>query len=246
MTRVYSAALAKWVVLGFLVAGGIVSGLSLVAVPRAPEGTFLAQPAAPAGMILADLSTGEENEALQAELSLKDPTPLFLPTAQNSGQVNALSAVDQAPGSSFDGFGAKLWYPVAANDLDLPDAVEVPADPLVAVDGLGEPLALGELSRVETVARALPPRQALLQVLSVTSGEVLHEVVLQGPAEAGPLNAPLEAVMTVNSTGLQLRPTVIESPVGATVELDQVDLWLKESRLESILRPGFYRILLGP
>lgn len=236
----------QWLIGGAVAGGLVLSVLSLVAVPASPDGTFSSSESTRIGMVLADLSVDEENETLQAELSLKDPTPLFLPTPRNSGHVDARMTADQAPGSSFDGFGAKLWYPVAANDLDLPDVVEIPDGPLVALDDADQALRVGELSRADFSENRLAPRQAVLQVLSVTRGDVVYETVLEGTTQGAPLNAPVEAVLAINSDGLQLRPTVIESPVGANVDLDQVDLWLKEARLESVLRPGFYRILLGP
>ncbi len=224
----------------------ILLGLSQVRVNEAPRGTYseAAEPAV--GMLLADLAMDEENDALRGELALKDPTPLFLPTGRNSGQVDSRMTAERAPGASFGAFGEKWLFPAAANDLDLPDVVQVPPDGIAALGELAPPVQAGELTRRETRKVGLAERGGMLQVLSVETGRVIHEQVLVVPAGRSGLAVPVEALITMNSGGLWLRPTVLESVEGAAVDFNEIDLLLREARLESVLSPGFYRILLGP
>ena len=235
-----------WVLLGLAAAVVVLLGASLVHVEAPPTGTFPKNPPAGVGMLLADLATDEEDMALRGELELKDPTPLFLPTEWNSGQVDSSMTVERAPGASFGAFGEKWLFPAAANDLDLPDVVQVPGDVMVALNGLSGAVEAHELTRRDTRGAGLGERGGLLQVLSLESGRVLHEQELAADEAGTSLAVPVEALLAINSNGLWLPPTVLESMEGVSVDLNQVDLLLREARLESVLSPGFYRILLGP
>lgn len=198
------------------------------------------------GLLLADLQTGGENEALRGELVLKDPTPLFLPTPWNSGQVEEAMTAERSPGSSFGSIGAKLVFPAAANDLNLPDGVRVPATALAVVDQVEPLLKADELARRDTTVEGLPSRSGYLEVLAVDTGNLVYSRVLDAEMTPNPLRAPAEALLTINTGGLWLRPTVVETADGAAVDFEQINSVLQTARLDVILKPGFYRILLGP
>lgn len=235
-----------WTVAGAIAAVLLLALQAMVQVPPSPQGTYTEGGLDGGGMLMADLAEEQDNETLIGELALKDPTPLFLPTDRNSGQVDLAMTVERAPGSSFGEFDPKLVFPLTGNDLDLPDVVRVPTSALGTLDRFESPVRGGELSRLDPLGEGLPERWGLLKVLSAETGHVVHEQTVVGSQIAGLMEAPVEALLAVNAGGLWLRPTVVESPEGVTVDFEQINLLLQEAHLGSLLQPGFYRILLGP
>jgi len=235
-----------WVGSAMGAAALVLLGVALVDVPSSPSGTPRVGAQGEAGLLFADLTTAGVHQNLRGELALKDPTPLFLPTGYNTGQVDPRMTQETAPGFSVGSVGAKLHFPSSANDLDFPDVVTLPDDALRTLRDLDQPVRVGELSRRDAMRAGLAPRAGLMQVLSIENGAVVYEEIVATSDGQTPMTAPVEAILAINSKGLRLRPTVLESSVGGAVDLEQVDLWLKEARLESILEPGFYRILFGP
>lgn len=224
----------------------VLGGLALIQTPGLPGGTFGGEKPATAGILLTDMSQADEAGTLEGELALKDPTPLFLPTNYNSGQVDLAMTVERAPGSSFAEFSPKLVFSGAASDLDIPAVVEVPGTAVGALQQMEAPVSGAELSRRDVGAKTLPGRRGVLKVLTVAGGEIVHEEVLDVSEVREVLEAPVEALLAVNTEGWWLQPTVVESPAGVPVDFAEINLLLREARLGSVLRPGFYRILLGP
>lgn len=221
-------------------------GLGLFVAPDAPQGTFVASPRPQGGVLLADLETEEENLALIGELTLKDPTPLFLPTQWNSGQVDQTMTAERSSGASFRQLEAKWVFSDDENRLELPDGVEVPGTALATIDQMEPRLPSGELARRDLVREKLPERGGYFEVIAVTTGQIVLQRVLEADAASPLITSPLEAMLDINASGFWLRPTVAQVVEGGAVEFDRVNLMLRQARLETILAPGFYRISLGP
>mgnify|MGYP003655191735 CR=1 FL=1 len=238
--------LVKWGILVLLAIGLLVAGLGLLTAPNAPRGTILAQRPASGGVLLADLETEEANLALIGELTLKDPTPLFLPTQWNSGQVDRAMTAERSSGASFGPIGAKWVFPDEENRLVLPDGVSVPSSAISTIDQIENGIWVGELARRGGSNRALASRAGYLEVVAVDTGKTVYERVLEAPVDGQVIEVPVETMLAVNSSGFWLRPTVAQVAEGGAIEFDRVNLMLRETRLETILEPGFYRILLGP
>lgn len=243
--RVFPAAAAA-VVAGLLVAGG----LALVRVPSGPTETAERfQPAArrsTGGVGLTEMPVGEAAGALRAEIVLHDPTPLFLPTPWNSGRVPASKTMERSPGTSFEPIAAKWVFPDQNNRLILPEVVGVPDNAIGVVTRLSPPIQLAELARTDDRGERLPARQGRWEVRSLGSGRRLAAGDLPAAAVPNGLRAPLELVLAVDVHGLIGNPTVVGAADGATVDFGEVTRMMQALSLGARLRPGIYRILLGP
>ena len=238
--------LVKWGILVLLALALLVAGLGLFTTPDAPRGTLLAERPASVGVLLADMETEEENLALIGELTLKDPTPLFLPTQWNSGQVDRAMTAERSSGASFGPIGAKWVFPDEENRLVLPDGVSVPGSAISTIDQIENKLRAGELARRDGGDRSLMARAGFLKVVAVDTGKTVYERVLDSGVEGQIIEVPVETMLAINLSGFWLRPTVAQVAEGGAIEFDRVNFMLRETRLETILEPGFYRILLGP
>lgn len=226
--------------------GVILLGLSLVSTPGPPGGTVLPEGRSGPGVLLADLDEEEKDAALIGELELKDPTPLFLPTRWNSGQVDQAMTAERSAGASFGQIDAKWVFPDEENRLTLPDGVSVPDSAISTLERMEARLKGSELARRDDLSRKLPERAGILEVVAVESGETVYRTVLEGGSAADFVPAPIETMLAINAGGFWVRPTVAQVVEGGAVEFDRVNLVLREARLETFLEPGFYRILLGP
>lgn len=244
--NIVSKWLVKWGLL-VLVAGVLVlASLGMVSVSDSPVGTVRLESGGRGSVLLADLATEEENAELIGELALKDPTPLFLPTRWNSGQVDRAMTAERSSGASFGQIGAKWVFPNDENRMILPDGVVVPDSAVSALDGMEARLEGGELARKDDLGLSLPVRAGFMEVVAIGTGETVFRKPLELAEEGTPINAPIEAMLAINAGGFWVRPTVAQLVEGGAVEFDQVNLMLREARLETFLEPGFYRILLGP
>jgi hypothetical protein len=225
----------------------VMVGFGLLVAPEIPRGMVLEDRVGAGGVLLADLEKEEEDRALRGELTLKDPTPLFLPTIWNSGQVDRTMTTERSSGASFGQIEAKWVFPDDENRLVLPDGVAVPESAITTIDQIEERLSGGELARRDVSARPLEKRTGYLEVIAVETGETVYSRVLRSGGDEGEtIEVPVETILAINQSGFWLRPTVAEVAEGGAVEFDRVNLLLRETRLETVLEPGFYRILLGP
>lgn len=236
----------KWGLLILAASLVIILGLGLIQAPEAPTGTVEAVHGSEGGVLLADLSTAEKDAALVGELELKDPTPLFLPTRWNSGQVDRTMTAERSAGASFGQIDPKWVFPDNENRLSLPDGVSVPETAISTLDRMEARLERSELTRRDDLNRPLPARAGFLEVVAVESGETVYRTALEGDSIEDAVPAPIETMLAINAGGFWVRPTVAQVVEGGAVEFDRVNLVLREARLETFLKPGFYRILLGP
>lgn len=235
-----------WIGLSILVAGVLVALLGLVRGKNWEGAIRELEPTGKTGVVFTNGQTRGRVAGLRGELVLKDPTPLFLPTEWNSGRVGDDLDVELTLGASFGEIGPKLIFPDAANDIAIPDGVEVPRTALSAVERNDQSLGHGELMRREGSLQRLSDRLGYAEVLTINSSKLLYQKILITGSVPYAIDAPVEAVLAINATGVWVRPTVIEAREGASVDFEQINSVLKALHLEAILPPGIYRILLGP
>lgn len=192
---------------------------------------------------------GGEDDQLRADLLFNDPTPLFLPTPFNSGQVDTMMTSERSSGTSFRSIEPKLIYPLENNRLDVPDVVAVPEDLLRALDALEHPLTFDELARADHTGEALPSRTGWLEVRAIESGTLIQSFELTERSTDVGLEQPIELLMMIENSGFWSAPPVInnlDSLGEGVADLENVSQLLGSLRLGAHLRPGIYRILLGP
>ena len=235
-----------WIGLSVLVTGILVALLGLVRGESWSGMILQLESSGNTGVVLTNVQTRDRVAGLRGELALKDPTPLFLPTQWNSGQVAEDMDAALIPGASFGEIGPELIFPDAANDIAIPDGVEVPSTALSTVERIDQFMGHGELTRRERNPQGLSDRLGYAEVLTIDSGKVIHQRVLTQGMVPYAVNTPVEAVLAVNAAEVWVRPTVIEAPEGASIDFEEINSVLKALHLEAILSPGIYRILLGP
>jgi hypothetical protein len=176
--------------------------------------------------------------------TLRDPTPLFLPTSFNSSRKDYVPA---EPAGDFSGFSADLTFDVAELRLPLPPAATVPASPAEALvgDPPGEPF-LG-FGRTDVVVQPVAPRGAYVEISEEGTGKsVFGGPVLDAhPPTSAPWK-PMEFMAAVDASGLV-------GPLVLTVHSDvaEVDAYfgrylVERLRIGQRLLPGFYRVTVGP
>jgi hypothetical protein len=176
---------------------------------------------------------------------LRDPTPLFLPTAFNSSRKDY---VPREPGGAFGGFPAQWVFDKEELDLRLPAPVAVPKS---AADALvGEPPGAPFIGfgRANLVVQPLDGRGAYISIVEAGTGRAVFGspvVDAHPPASTLPWQ-PMEFLAAVDTSGLV-------GPVVPTVRsgVDDVDAYFarylaRTLHLGERLTPGFYRISVGP
>ena len=235
-----------WAILSVVVAAVMVGAVGLVRVGDWEIPLRVSEPSNRVGVILTDSRIGEQEAGLRGELVLKDPTPLFLPHKWNSGQVDERGEGILSPGTSFTAIEPKLIFPEAANDIEIPDGVDVPLTALSAIERIDQAAGHGELTRWDGDIRLLSNRRGYSEVMTTDGSKMLYQRVLDDNMVPFQVRAPVEALLAINEAGVWVRPTVIETPEGVSVNFEEINSTLKALQLESILGPGIYRILLGP
>lgn len=193
--------------------------------------------------------TNDKDRLLQEQAFLQDPTPLFLPTAWNSGRDVGPKDTYPEPGLSFSLFPAKLVYEPNRLQLQLPAPVQVPQAPVQELNQADEDRPLVGFSQGARKAHAFTPRSALLE-LQPLAGTALLVLTLEGLAL--PENQswqPAEFLAAAESFGLSSSPVLLTSSgletIDRLLEEKLVRLWPRIER-RARLGPGFYRIHIGP
>jgi hypothetical protein len=209
--------------------------------PRPPA------PAKPAPVGLARLGEDGAGSLLKEEATFGDPTPLFLPTPWNATE-NALPAeARREPGRAFPNYEPKLRFAEAGIDLHLPAVVripDVPADAFLS-DKPGRPfLGFGQTDRR---VKALAARGAFVEITAAGDGvRLLAEPLPEAKPPGEGSWQPLEFLVAIDAGGIVRPPVLTESSRVAEVD-DYFESYLRTGlRIGSRLRPGFYRICIGP
>ncbi len=213
----------------------LVVGLIVVKWIRPPSNEASHARLKPAPVLLARIPAGEA--------TLRDKTPLFLPTEWNTSQKGV-----ELPesGGSLAAYDSKWHFAPAELKATLPSPVVVPANAAEALT-IPSPGPLFEgLGRTDLAFTALPTRSAFVEIAKESTGQrVLEETVPAGAFRTGVVWQPLEFLATVDVTGeVGLIPT-------ARSGVDEIDAYfgkyLKQTtRIGARLPPGFYRISVGP
>jgi hypothetical protein len=181
-------------------------------------------------------------------VSLLDPTPLFLPTEWNA-RPNALplDAVRE-PGSSFANYQPSFTFHEDTAKLDFPVTVWVPEKPAESLDVGPSLVPFAGIGRTDREVAPLPGRIGFVQVSAEGNGYPILEENVTGALPPGDVNwQPLEFLAVISTAGLVSPPTLI----GAGSGFEQVDAFFqnylaKGLRIGERLGPGFYRIKIGP
>ena len=178
-----------------------------------------------------------------SDAALVDPTPLFLPTIWNSAEK---SVALPKPGGAFANYPAKFAYDEF--DFKAPNARSqsmASASDLLALLPPGS--ALLGVGRGGSAGEPLPRRGGCIEVSQLTGGSVvLKEALPPLPFPEMGLWEPVELLATVDASGLS-GPLVVT----ARSKADEIDAYIKNYLTNSVqlgakLRPGIYRIRVGP
>lgn len=240
-----------WVVssLGALTVGALLLMLFRSPGPVAAPKPAPAAPVAPkpSSVDLAKLDPTGVDSFLREETTLRDPTPLFLPTPWNAGEGAIPAAARREPGGSFPGYPSKLTYAELELQITLPDAVAVPKRPADAFD-IGHPAQsfLG-FGQADWQAKPLPARGAFVEVLSAGDGQSLIALPLidARPPSDTPWQ-PLQFLVAIDAAGVVRPPVLTESSRVAAVDGYFQNYITDTLHVGERLGPGFYRICIGP
>lgn len=236
---------ALWPVV--LTAVAVAAG-ALLLVWRAPKPpAAAARPEIPPAIGLARLSGSGGDSLLREQASLDDPTPLFLPTAWNTSQQPLPAGVRRQPGEIFHEFAAKLAFAEDSLSFDLAPPVPMPSRPADLAEVTAQDAFLGFGQR-EVALTPLRARPAYVEVVSTKDGRRVLSQPLDGASLPDPRAdwQPAEFLAAVNTAGL-LEPPVLTVSSG----VDAIDAYLQNYlarvfRVGERLRPGIYRIWVGP
>ncbi len=245
-----------WVQTAILATAVIGASLWVVDLRGPGEGVEpLVAPPQGGGVTLTGTTETTAGSASLANLSLNDPTPLFLPTIFNSGRVEPGMTAERSPGTTFREIGAKWVFPEAGNRLSVPDVVQVQPQALTVIERLAPRVNLQELGRGALQPDPLPARTALLEVQDVRSGRVVYRDELTDEVGTQVVLAPMELMVAVDQTGIVSLRGALEVTAGGgglptmgaqPTDLDAVQNLLNSAMIGTRISAGIYRILLGP
>ena len=203
---------------------------------------------------LARLDGSAGGAVLREEARMRDPTPLFLPTAE----LNAEQAVDpkrqlREPGDTFLGYPEKFTFGRTNVQFAFPPAVEVPDEnrPVEATSLTDWSMPLQGLGRRDEAPPVLAVRGAYVEIL--TAGDGASVGLEQALTEAKPPTQqewqPMEFLAAIGPGGLVGLPSLVVSSGVEKVDQYFLDYLVKNWRVGerlSKLKTGFYLIKLGP
>lgn len=215
---------------------------------KLPQSDMLPAPVGIKPVELTSLTSASGQEYSGGNTPLQDPVPLYLPTQLNSGQASALSDEGRRePVAAFSSYTPKLLFDEAGPKIGFPSPVQVPVNVVDAYNADQGPRAFRYLGlRSSEVGRA-SSRLGYLEVAHAGNGELVYRSELPVVEGAPTVDwAPLQLITAVNSAGLIGSPFVIVGSGVAAFDSWIVDYLASRYRLGERLRPGIYRISLGP
>jgi hypothetical protein len=235
----------------FAAVGALVAGALVLALFRSPKPAKPASLGAPSGRIpnvgLAKLGGGSADALLREEATMRDPTPLFLPTAWNAGGNAIPAEAQREPGGTFSGYAPKLTYAETELQLALPAVVAMPKTSAEACE-IGQPAqSFWGFGQADWVAQPLAARGAYVEVLAAGDGQRKLAFPL---AEARPPGEapwqPLQFLVAVDAAGVVGSPVLTESSRVAAVDGYFQNFITATLHVGERLGPGFYRVCIGP
>ena len=201
----------------------------------------------PAAVGIAQIGAQGGSPLLQEEATLRDPTPLYLPTRWNAGEGAVPAAARLDAGRGFRNYEPRLAFNDEELTLNFPPAVAVPKRPAeaFAVDKPGAPYA--GFGQVDGRIKPLAARGAFARVVSAGDGrEALAEAL---PAAKPPGDVPwepMEFLVAVDVVGVVRPPVLTASSHVPSVDQYFQDYLTRTLHVGERLRPGFYRVSIGP
>jgi hypothetical protein len=180
------------------------------------------------------------------EAELLDPTPLFLPTRRNVQPQHLPVGVAREPGTAFATFDPKLLFGENVLALSFPAVVTTPARPVEALAVGTSPRPLLGLGRVDRTAEPLAARGGFAEVSAAGTGEPALAQALPGAVAPAGDWSPLEFLVAVNAMGLIGPPQLTHSSGNEAVDGYFRAFLAENFRLGSRLRPGVFRVCIGP
>jgi hypothetical protein len=204
--------------------------------------------AAAAPVSIARLDDLQADPLLKEEATLRDPTPLFLPTRWNASESTQATNPRREFAGSFQGYEPYMTFPEAELNLVLPAVTRVPAQPADAFAAEKPSQPYSGLGQTDWQATPLAARGAFIAVVAADSG---RPVALTAPEpEAHPPGdaswQPLEFLVAVDPQGIVGPPVLTASSGAAAVDGYFANYLVSILRIGERVGPGFYRISIGP
>lgn len=243
-----------WIAIGV---GGVALAVGAAVLLRLPPAPQPVERPEPIAVNFRKLGDDAEDVSLREEIALQDPTPLFLPTEWNTSR--ATTEIQREPAAALRNFPPQLAFGEGNPEISFPRPVEVPASPEAALkSGSTSDLLHAFGQRDSRVPAALPGRFAALRVARAADGTPV--AITHAPdgtpvwqdelpaVEGTPAGdwSPVDILAAIGPGGLVGTPVLT-----ASSGFEEMDVWLprylaKTYRLGERLRPGFYRISVGP
>ncbi len=195
---------------------------------------------------LTRLDSGTTDEIVREQAELFDPTPLFLPTPSNAQPHHLSVGVAREPETAFAAFVPKLQFDENALALSFPAVVTTPTRPVDALAVGLSPRPLLGFGRVDLAAEPLAVRGGFAEVSATGTGEPVLAQALPGAVPPAGDWAPLEFLVAVNAMGLIGPPQLMHGSGSDAVDAYFRAFLVEKFRLSARLRPGFFRVRIGP
>lgn len=203
--------------------------------PVPAEKASLASPA----VRLTQPGAGLTDQVMRDRAEYFDPTPLFFPTEWNYGQGALRDSMKRQPGQVFGEVEPKF---VNFN----PPGAEAPEIRLPDVVAAGNEVPFGGMGEIDVKPIPVAERSGFLEVKRLRDGETIIAQPLTGLVLPNPDFAPLEFLVVVGSAGLVAEPVLTAGSGWEDVDSHLRSYLAKTFRVGERVRPGIYRILIGP
>jgi hypothetical protein len=182
---------------------------------------------------------------LRERADLLDPTPLFFPTEWNYGQQPLPSRLRNQPGQVFASFDPKF----TVQDQNLKtfgrEAVRAP-ERLADVLTQGNEAPFAGMGHAAERRASLSERAGFLEIRDFSGSNIIIEQPLTGFLVPRSDYAPLEFIVAVSSAGVVGDPVLASGSGWEDVDAFFRSYLVKTFRVGERLRPGSYRVLVGP
>jgi hypothetical protein len=232
--------------------GAMVAVALVLALFRAPPGAApLPQPTGPnpgtAPVSFARLGDKAADPRLKEEATLRDPTPLFLPTQWNASESSFATNPRREFTGSFQGYAPIMTFPETELKLALLPVTPVPARPADAFAAEKPSRPYTGLGQTDRPVVSLEPRGAFIEVVAAgTGGPILAQPRPDARPPGDSSWQPLEFLVAVDRKGIVGPPVLTASSGTAAVDGYFANYLVDILRLGERVRPGFYRISIGP
>ena len=232
-------------VLAGLVLAALADRVSVPEVTALPAGAFGVQ-GAPAWEVVSARRLPREGE-LRERLELFDPTPLFLP--ETGGAAGAGSAeAGGAEGGALEDYPAALRFGDTA-PMRAMDEARPALTPQTTATTLAAPRWFDGMARADqpVIGAAAVVRAARAEIYRAgESGKLAAVDLLRANGLDGVVWRPMELSVWVADTGLVAAPVVVTS--SGVDAVDERIRWIVARELlpTLLLRPGMYRLEVGP